>query len=115
MPKIVKTDSQEAALKNIQDALKTVTSLNNLLPESGLKDCKIRVTGMAEGKNINEIFYIPYQLIQVSLRDYRKRLIAEINQKSRTYSIVLDETDTAIINPEKMKKNESETSESTNN
>lgn len=106
MPKIVKTDSQEAALKDIQEALKTVASLNNLLPDSGLSDCKIRMSGTAEEKSVNENFSIPYQLIQLPLKDYRKRLIAEINQKSKTFSIVLDDSDKAVMNPEKKVKTE---------
>ena len=106
MPKIVKTNSQEAALKDIQDALKIVSSLNVLLPEKGLTDCKIRMTGVGEGKSINETFAIPYSQLLMPLKDYRKKLIAEINQKSKTYSIVLDDSDLDIIDPDRAKNNE---------
>lgn len=101
MPKIVKTSSQENALKDIQENLKILSALNNVVTESGLENCKIRITGTENGNNVNEQFSIPYGQISVTLKDYRKKLVSDISTKSRTFSIVLDENDRAIMDQEK--------------
>ena len=69
MAKIFKTDMQEQALKEITDSFKAV----------------------------NEQFPIPFNLISTQLKDYRKRLIKDISDKSKTYSIRLEDSEYEII------------------
>lgn len=107
MPKIVKTSSQETALKEIQENLKVLDALNGVLEDS-LDNCRIRVIGNSNGKTVNEQFCIPYGQISVALKDYRKKLINDITSKSRTYSIILDENDLAIVENEKQTVHDNE-------
>lgn len=97
MAKIVKTNSQEQALKEINESLKIVTSLNNILKDEKISDCKIRINGSTELGNVNEQIPIPFALIVSQIKDYRKRLIKEITDKSKTYSIFLDDSENEII------------------
>ena len=99
MAKIVKTNSQETALKEILDNLKIIASLNNVLDDGPLDDCKLKISGAVSGKTRSEQFSIPYTQIGLSLKEYRKKLISDVTQKSKTFSIVLDESDNKILNP----------------
>lgn len=97
MAKIFKTDSQEQALKEITDALKIVCSLNNVLVKEDYSECKIKLAGTTSMGTVNELFAIPFPLISNQLKDYRKKLIKEIIDKSKTYSIRLEKEEYEII------------------
>ena len=97
MAKIFKTDMQEQALREITDSLKIVDSLNRVLADENISDCKLKITGLTGFKAVNEQFPIPFNLISTQLKDYRKRLIKDISDKSKTYSIRLEDSEYEII------------------
>jgi len=97
MAKIFKTDSQERALKEIIESLKIISSINNLMDKENMTDCKMRIVASQEGETINEIIPIQFGLISQQLKDFRKKLIKDVQDKSKTYSIQLDEEELNII------------------
>ena len=106
MAKIFKTNSQEQALKEIVDSLKIVSALNEILYDEDVSECKIRVNGTTKSGQINEQIPIPFIMIASQLKDYRKRLVKEIQDKSKNYSIKLDENENEIISMKKKKETE---------
>jgi hypothetical protein len=113
MAKIFKTSSQEQALKEIVDGLKIVTSLNRLLEDEDVNDCKVKVMGSTNSGNLNEQIPIPYNILTSPLKDYRKKLVKEISDKSKTYSIQLDDSEKETLGIE-TKKESSGTPTTTN-
>lgn len=97
MAKIFKTDTQEQALKEIVESLKIVSSLNVLLSDEDVSECKIRINGSTDSGTLNEQIPIPYAMITPQLKDYRKKLIKDILDKSKNYSIRLDDSENDII------------------
>ncbi|WP_097005301.1 hypothetical protein [Lacrimispora amygdalina] len=97
MAKIFKTNSQEQALKDIVDSLKIVSSLNELLKDEDVSECKIKVMGTTKCGSINEQIPIPYTMIASPLKDYRKKIVKETLDKSKTYSIKLEENEEEIL------------------
>lgn len=104
MAKIFKTNSQEQALKEIVDSLKIVSALNEILDDEDVSECKIRVNGTTKSGQINEQIPIPFTMIASQLKDYRKRLVKEIQDKSKNFSIKLDENENEIISMKKEKR-----------
>lgn len=104
MAKIFKTNSQEQALKEIVDSLKIVSALNEILEDEEVSDCKIRVNGTTKSGQINEQIPIPFTMIASQLKDYRKKLVKEIQDKSKNYSIKLDDNENEIISMKKKKE-----------
>lgn len=98
MAKIVKTNQQEQALKEISENLKTVASLNIILKDEAVSDCKIKIMGKTTDSVLSEQVLLPFSLIVNQLKDHRKRLIKDILDKSKLYNIVLDDEDNAIVN-----------------
>ena len=98
MAKIFKTDSQEKALKEIIDSLKVVEAINHMMVHENMSDCKLRVTGTYEEGTVNETIPITFSIVSSQIKDYRKRLVKDIQEKSKTYSISLDDDELAIIN-----------------
>ncbi|MFR2451546.1 MAG: hypothetical protein ACLS9A_09290, partial [Clostridia bacterium] len=49
---------------------------------------------------------IPFTMIASQLKDYRKRLVKEIQDKSKNFSIKLDENENEIISMKKKKDTE---------
>lgn len=111
MAKIFKTNSQEQALKEIVDSLKVVSALNEILDDEDVSECKIRVNGTTKSGQINEQIPIPFTMIASQLKDYRKRLVKEIQEKSKNYSIKLDENENEIISMKKKKETETKSAE----
>lgn len=109
MAKIFKTNSQEQALKEIVDSLKIVSSLNEILEDEEVSDCKIRVNGTTKSGQLNEQIPIPFTMIASQLKDYRKKLVKEIQDKSKNYSIKLDENENEIISMKKKKETDAAT------
>ena len=97
MAKIFKTNTQEQALREITESLKTVASLNKILASDELKDCKIRVNGVSGRTQINEQVPIPFGLLSVLLKDYRKKQVKEIMDKSKANNIRLEDNENEII------------------
>lgn len=97
MAKIFKTDTQEQALKEIVESIKIVSSLNILLSDEDVSECKIRINGSTSSGTLNEQIPIPYAMITPQLKDYRKKLIKDILDKSKNYSIRLDDSENEII------------------
>lgn len=97
MAKIFKTDSQEKALKEIVESLKVVDAINRLLEHEDMIDCKIKITGSYPEGNVNEMLPIQFSLISSQVKDYRKKLVKEILDKSKVYSIALDDEELSIL------------------
>lgn len=97
MAKIFKTDSQEKALKEIIDSLKIIDSINRSLKDEEISDFKIRLTGSTESGNVNETIPMPFTTISSQLKDYRKKLVKDVQDKSKTYSIALDDSEKEIL------------------
>ena len=97
MAKIFKTSLQEKALKEIMDDLKTVASLNSLLEYEEMGESKVKIQGRLFGKSVSEQVTMPYAFILPTLKDYRKKLISGIQNKSKTYNIQLDDDEKEII------------------
>lgn len=112
MAKIFKTDTQEQALKEIVESLKIVSSLNVLLNDEEVTECKIRINGVTNSGSLNEQIPIPYAMIVPQLKDYRKKLVKEILDKSRSYSIRLDDNENEIIGIKPKKEVQTNASES---
>lgn len=98
MAKIMKTNQQELALKEINENLKVIETLNLILKNEEISDCKIKITGKTNEGIVNEQVAIPFIIISNQLKDHRKRLIKDILDKSKLYNIVLDEEENKIIN-----------------
>lgn len=107
MAKIFKTNEQEKALKDIVDSLKIIGSINTIMEDEDIKDLKIRLTGTVAAGAVNELIPMPFSIISSQIKDYRKRLIKEVLDKSKTYSIRLEEDEKEILGI-KTKKNEEE-------
>lgn len=101
MAKIFKTDSQEQALKEILENLKIVESLNKILAAE-IQKCKVKITSTESEVSVNETVAAPFAILLQPLKDYRKKLVADINGKAKTFSIQLDDTELAIIDPSAM-------------
>ena len=101
MAKIFKTDSQEQALKEILENLKIVESLNKILAAE-IQKCKVKITSTESEVSVNETVAAPFAILLQPLKDYRKKLVADINGKAKTYSIQLDDAELAIIDPSAM-------------
>lgn len=112
MAKIFKTNSQEQALKEIVDSLKIVSALNEILEDEEVSDCKVRVNGTTKSGQINEQIPIPFTMIASQLKDYRKKLVKEIQDKSKNYSIKLDDNENEIISMKKKKEADTATNKS---
>lgn len=107
MAKIFKTNEQEKALKDIVDSLKIIDSINTIMENEDIKDLKIRLTGTVAAGAVNELIPMPFSIISSQIKDYRKRLIKEVLDKSKTYSIRLEDDEKEILGI-KTKKNEEE-------
>lgn len=97
MAKIFKTDSQEKALKEIVDSLKIIDAINRLVKDENIQDCKVRVIGTVSEGNVNEVISMPFSIVSSQIKDYRKRLIKEVLDKSKTYSIRLEDDENEIL------------------
>jgi len=97
MAKIFKTDTQEQALKEIVENLKIVSTLNKLLENEDVSDCKVKIMGILNTGSLNEQLPIPYNQLTSSLKDYRKKLIKDIQDKSKNYNIQLDDNEKRIL------------------
>lgn len=97
MAKIFKTDSQEKALKEIVESLKIVEALNGVLAHEDMADCKLKITGSYAEGTVNETVPMPFSAISSQLKDYRKKLVKDIQDKSKAYSISLDDGELEII------------------
>lgn len=97
MAKIFKTDSQEKALKEIVDSLKIIDTINRLVKDENIQDCKVRVIGTVSEGNVNEVISMPFSIISSQIKDYRKRLIKDVLDKSKTYSIRLEDDENEIL------------------
>ena len=101
MAKIFKTDSQEQALKEILENLRIIKSLNKILAAE-IQKCKVKITSTESEVSVNETVAAPFAIVFEPLKDYRKKLVADINGKAKTYSIQLDNAELAIMNPSAM-------------
>lgn len=97
MAKIFKTNDQEKALKEIIDSLKIINSINVVMKDENIKDLKVRLTGQIEDGTLNEVIPMPFTIIASQLKDYRKRLTKDVLDKSKTYSIRLEDEENEIL------------------
>lgn len=98
MAKILKTDLQINALQEINKKLKYVEGLN-ILNDLSEEDCFI---DLIRG---NKKVHLPInsdELIKL-LVEYRKNYVSDIKKLSNKYSILLDESDLDILEPERNK------------
>lgn len=64
-----------------------------------LNNVKVKITADPEdGKQVNTLVPIPFQLIAGGIKEYRKRLVSDIQSKAKANAIILDDDDLAIIN-----------------
>ena len=95
MPAIIQDDKQQSALKEIEEALAIVETLNvalldkvaisvNAVPETG-KSVKVDI----EEKDVEKIKSV--------LEGYKKRLAKEIQTKAKSYRIALSEKDLGVL------------------
>lgn len=97
MAKIFKTNDQEKALKDIIDSLKIINSINIIVKDENIKDLKVRLTGQVDSGTLNEVVPMPFTVIASQLKDYRKRLTKDVLDKSKTYSIRLEDEENEIL------------------
>lgn len=98
MAKILKTNLQINALQEINKKLKYVEGLN-ILNDLTEEDCFI---DLIRG---NKKVHLPInsdELIKL-LVEYRKNYVSDIKKLSNKYSILLDESDLDILEPERNK------------
>ena len=81
----------------INENLKTVATLNTILAEEEMSDCKIKITGKTQKESINEQIQIPFGVISGQLKDHRKKLIKDILDKSKMFNIMLEDEENKII------------------
>ena len=91
MAKIFKTNDQEKALREIIDSLKIINTINIIMKDENIRDLKVRLIGQIDSGSLNEVVPMPFTVIASQLKDYRKRLIKEVLDKSKTYSIRLED------------------------
>lgn len=94
MAKIVKTETQEQALKDITEKLKVVASINPLFVAEDLDNVRIKVTS---DNGVNTLVPMPFQYVSAGFKEYRKKLVAEILTKAKANAIVLDDEDLKIL------------------
>ena len=96
MAKIFKTNDQEKALREIIDSLKIINTINIIMKDENIRDLKVRLIGQIDSGSLNEVVPMPFTVIASQLKDYRKRLIKEVLDKSKTYSIRLEDEENEI-------------------
>ena len=89
MPAIIQDDKQQAALKEIEEALAIVETLNVVLSDKVV----ISVNAVPEtGKSVKvDIEEKDAEKIKSVLEGYKKRLAKEIQAKAKSYRIALTE------------------------
>lgn len=97
MAKIFKTNDQEKALKEILETLKIINSMNTILEDENVTDLKVRFNGTVDTGALNEVIPMPFTVISSQLKDYRKRLVKEVADKSKSYSIKLEDNENEIL------------------
>lgn len=97
MAKIFKTNDQEKALREIIDSLKIINTINIIMKDENIRDLKVRLIGQIDSGSLNEVVPMPFTVIASQLKDYRKRLIKEVLDKSKTYSIRLEDEENEIL------------------
>ena len=97
MAKIFKTNDQEKALREIIDSLKIINTINIIMKDENIRDLKVRLIGQIDSGSLNEVVPMPFTVIASQLKDYRKRLIKEVLDKSKTYSIRLEDEEHEIL------------------
>ena len=97
MAKIFKTNDQEKALRKIIDSLKIINTINIIMKDENIRDLKVRLIGQIDSGSLNEVVPMPFTVIASQLKDYRKRLIKEVLDKSKTYSIRLEDEENEIL------------------
>lgn len=94
MAKIVKTETQEQALKDITEKLKVVAAINPLFAAEDLDSVRLKITS---DSGVNTLVPMPFQYVAAGIKEYRKRLVTEILTKAKANAIVLDEEDQKIL------------------
>lgn len=97
MAKIFKTNDQEKALKDIINSLKIIDSINKVMKDEDVSDFKVRLMGSTNSGTMNETIPMPFTIISSQIKDYRKKLIKEVQDKSKTYSISLEDEELEIL------------------
>ena len=97
MAKIFKTNDQEKALKDIVNSLKIIDSINKVMKDEDVSDFKVRLMGSTNSGTMNETIPMPFTIISSQIKDYRKKLIKEVQDKSKTYSISLEDEELEIL------------------
>ena len=99
MAKIIKTETQEQALKDITEELKIISVLNPIIEaEDSIDNIKLKIISDSEDYPVNATIPMKYAYLAACMRDYRKRLVSDVTNKAKANAIVLDESDTATLN-----------------
>lgn len=95
MPAIIQDDKQQAALKEIEEALAIVEILNTALSDN----VAISVNAIPEtGKSVKvDVEEKDAEKIKTVLEGHKKRLAKEIQAKAKSYRIALSEKDVSIL------------------
>ena len=95
MPAIIQDDKQQAALKEIEDALAIVETLNVAL----LEQAAISVNAVPDtGKGVKvELEEKDAEKVKSVLEGYKKRLAKEIQAKAKSNRIALNEKEIAAL------------------
>ena len=67
------------------------------MKDENIRDLKVRLIGQIDSGSLNEVVPMPFTVIASQLKDYRKRLIKEVLDKSKTYSIRLEDEENEIL------------------
>lgn len=93
MAKIIKTDTQEQALRTINSNLRTLAGINSLLNSKGEESYGISIT---TGKQ-RALVLIEKSFGDKLLQDIRRKLVKETISLTKKNSIVLDDNDLKIL------------------
>lgn len=92
MPKIIKTNDQENALKTIVSTIRVLTGINSVLGQEGQAATITITTGKAKA-----VIPTEKDAADSILNDFRKKLVSEVKSLSKKYAIALDESDEAVL------------------
>ena len=94
MAKIIKTDTQEQALRTINSNLRTLAGINNLLSSKEEESYGISITA---GKQ-RAFMLVEKSFGDKLLQDIRRKLVKETKSLTKKNAIVLDGNDLKILN-----------------
>lgn len=105
MAKIIRTNDQETALKTINESLKILVQLDEILSLTEPEDVKTKIAGFVklDGQNPDAqekktvSLSLPYLYFIPVIKEYKRTLVNSITSKSKEFHIELEEEEKKLL------------------